>query len=1690
MMEQQRQQGQNNPSSLLDAGVLLSHVTSLEEKVEKEQQQQQQHSTTTTNFGHRKSPELQLCTIPIIDNNSSNNSGGGEDDDQQQQKQLMVLMAVTDRCVSAQLWNVAKQQIVAVEDQQGGSPSSSSFNGNGSLSSSSSFSSQPVEVLVVDDFEDVITCTTMVALENLELAAPEQEVVVASNSSNNTISLMSGSVMSDNVNIPQRVAVIVGTSKGRVVSVEFSIPSSSFSQQQQSSSSSSSLMMIRRKYHVGSQLCTYLEPLPKECLLPSQQKQQKQQQQQSKQTAEKVEKRGGKKEHIKNKIVVPFAPKAGVSSIIPYSIPSTSMSTLASSPMATTTPTMTTTYVWIGFGDGCAIRMNHAAFFSSVVQKYTDYIDSINNNGGPEFMDEALHSFESIIGQPLIKIQAHLPLPPANHSVSNAMTLTTQHQRDPFVVLPLPKSHPTPFAITTGAGSAYFDAMSSWTTTDIAGSTTASDDDNKEGREYFDDPKMDEDGDDAGDNDLILEADWYHDYEAVVYNRNSSMVDSFPTIAFFTSEDQYTDQFQSGFQQSMGYYVDEEKKCMDRADGGGGGGNPIAAIVGGIFGIFHGGSNKGEGGKKKSSATENDDTADKERFDMDTGDIATLVCEEWDPLLPFPTMNRQPVDLCAGVQLFDPPRQIRQLSIAPTGDLAAFSDSLGRVSLIDLSTKQVVRMWKGYREATVSWCTLPRPNRKKSLLFLVIHSRQRRIVEVWQTTHGPLLKSLQVGREAQVITSRQWTDHGEVYNCYIASSTSPSSTMNSVDRVFISFDPPSHHNDDVRTLRDGEAESHRGQMGQSLQSQDDAIRMNRLKQLLGETNVTCESADVYVVLQDIQSLEDLAISLDMIARSPALEEEMAVEGSTFQRLAISHCQQQLDDAVRRGGDMALTNRYVAALAFKIAYYTQVCNAYDALRRYETRDKGADSSVGVKLSGTACSWGLEAAGWTSTYYALKAVEPDDKSFPSVKDPLKFYQFASCLVLPKKPTEIDDRNRMTLYLSDSSRTRMGAIDRIFDPLTSDVFSFSVVNQVFDSLGIGRDHDYKLKCFGEWFMSLSLKEATKKTVFAVESPAIRWLKEIISDQLEEQSEVGSYNPMESLYKFCVESEDILRAFWLGSLCHQAVQEASLAKEEKSYGKIDSSAIVKPWDEMLRKLRVCMLVSLRLRGNSLGTCPISIKAVEADGNFSVYQWLAMDELNMSHKQAEILSLEIACRMSNRAFDPSKPEGDDPARWKMLQRSCLSVAPGERERAEYMIDFDDDERLGALHLYFKPHNRAEMLVAHRALLLASQWGHSPSNIDVLSDAIAALEAIDVQAGRSVAFAVRLEVWQSHIRPIYRSVVAGFHGTPEISPEIIGPLVEDSEWLDEFSKHAAHILQLVADMNVDQDDENINQWEPLVDEDNSTWPPVRDCFLLKRYVKKNKPTNQSSLKSHQAVIYALRISNDSSDPSGCIPSFYDLFTPSAIFSNVATGDDDAVEEMQHKFMQDSILHLAKNYHGPALESLNSALGDINVLAQIWDFDATNVTTLFLLAMYEYGKDAAVDDLLTKSASMINTPFFVDEGVDIIVRRLHHVLHVNPREEVRNIIPALDADFCAWVEQKAIESEPLSNANFDVKVGSTHLFGLRLLSLAASADVPKEIRRQIHSLIVLSGTIVKALETSPGSEGAHVMASPSRSGTEA
>jgi hypothetical protein len=131
-----------------------------------------------------------------------------------------------------------------------------------------------------------------------------------------------------------------------------------------------------------------------------------------------------------------------------------------------------------------------------------------------------------------------------------------------------------------------------------------------------------------------------------------------------------------------------------------------------------------------------------------------------------------------------------------------------------------------------------------------------------------------------------------------------------------------------------------------------------------------------------------------------------------------------------------------------------------LHRYESGVDEGQESVEV---GAPSKWSSEAAGWTATYEKItkRLVDQDILDIP--KEPVKFHAFASACVAPKDWMEAVydiDNGGYKVYLSDSSKTRKEILMRIFKPLIGDVFSFNVVNHVFESLGVGKDLEYMLK------------------------------------------------------------------------------------------------------------------------------------------------------------------------------------------------------------------------------------------------------------------------------------------------------------------------------------------------------------------------------------------------------------------------------------------------------------------------------------------------------------------------------------------------------------------------------------------------------------------------------------------------------
>jgi len=744
-------------------------------------------------------------------------------------------------------------------------------------------------------------------------------------------------------------------------------------------------------------------------------------------------------------------------------------------------------------------------------------------------------------------------------------------------------------------------------------------------------------------------------------------------------------------------------------------------------------------------------------------------------------------------------------------------------------------------------------------------------------------------------------------------------------------------------------------------------------------------------------------------------------------------------------------------------------AYDILHKFELSASEAQTGQNIK---NPSHWILESIGWASLYEEVMGVDLD-ADIPVLRERIAtFSQFALSCTAPNVAVAEKKSSILQIYFSDSSRTRKDMLVHVFKPLLADVFSFKAVYSVFDSLSIHDNVAYLSKCFGEWIMAVSVKDLYHKGLLTDQSPLHRFLDDLATRQMDgDDFNDSDVVVLGVLHSFCTEATDLVRAFMLSVLCRESVETASSRKEKQTYGKILSSHVVSAWDDLLRKLRVCLLVSIRLR-DAPHPAPLSVHNVNEDGLFSVFEWLAYDELRTTHKQDEILSIEVACKMSSHTFSPSTVDGDGPSRFKQMKNSCLELVMDDEERAEYFMDSDDHDRFGSLLLFFPNHNEHLVLVAHRARILAAEWGKAPSNLEVLQDALDALSSLHKCSDMSpLAIALCLDIWISRICPIYRAQLFGFDFVHEVSEETIEPLLHDDEWFAAFGRACLRILDMLKTSWSDNGSMILEALFSANETDNG-WPPVRMDHILKKLVDKSRKVDDSALKAHVAIACALLVSKDTSALVNCVPSIYECFLSDSLFNPLA--NPSGVESVRKAFIEEAILGRARSYDGAVMDRF--ALEAIDALCMIWEFDIREARTLFLLAMYEVGKDRIVDELLTRYTQDINVNRFIEGGVDIACRRLHAFL--NGREmkspEMRETIGLLDADLCEWIRHRARNSKPKIPLLLDsVSIGQTHLFCLRLLSLCASSGEDNGLRVKIHSATVMSGTLVKILEMKSG-----------------
>lgn len=114
--------------------------------------------------------------------------------------------------------------------------------------------------------------------------------------------------------------------------------------------------------------------------------------------------------------------------------------------------------------------------------------------------------------------------------------------------------------------------------------------------------------------------------------------------------------------------------------------------------------------------------------------------------------------------LKDHPRKGEKLTLSPSGSLAAITDSLGRILLLDTKALVVVRLWKGYRDASCLFVEMVASKDKAAsrptyyehtksdyCLCLAIHAPRKGIVEVWQMRTGARLLTIPCPKGSKIL---------------------------------------------------------------------------------------------------------------------------------------------------------------------------------------------------------------------------------------------------------------------------------------------------------------------------------------------------------------------------------------------------------------------------------------------------------------------------------------------------------------------------------------------------------------------------------------------------------------------------------------------------------------------------------------------------------------------------------------------------------------------------------------------------------------------------------------------------------------------------------------------------------------------------------------------------------------------------
>ncbi|XP_017858668.1 PREDICTED: rab3 GTPase-activating protein regulatory subunit [Drosophila arizonae] len=122
--------------------------------------------------------------------------------------------------------------------------------------------------------------------------------------------------------------------------------------------------------------------------------------------------------------------------------------------------------------------------------------------------------------------------------------------------------------------------------------------------------------------------------------------------------------------------------------------------------------------------------------------------------LPLPSKEAPMRTRC---RLYDGKRDGLTLILAPGGKLAAVTDNLDRVMLVDTQQAIILRVWKGYRDAQCAFVPIKERSvrgiktHRRNALFLVIYVPRLGCLDIWALQNGPKVAAFNVCKSGQLV---------------------------------------------------------------------------------------------------------------------------------------------------------------------------------------------------------------------------------------------------------------------------------------------------------------------------------------------------------------------------------------------------------------------------------------------------------------------------------------------------------------------------------------------------------------------------------------------------------------------------------------------------------------------------------------------------------------------------------------------------------------------------------------------------------------------------------------------------------------------------------------------------------------------------------------------------------------------------